>query len=406
MFTDYSSQFTFPIDLSHGSGFQRGYFQALLQAKALQNKKTVYTRGIEGFTVGTVEDIWTALHEVIPTLHPLTRNYDTIKKSYTNQISDAGDDWECDNGESYRIWDDGYLVLDTYEDGSVMVTIGTLDDEIAQTVIKTVDPLLAADTGHAKISVIVNGSHGPMLMNVGEGGNPFIPENYPPDAVAVFNHVVHDLAAEHPCGRLTILTGLPGCGKTYFVEGLIEKQQHCRYIILPPSVIMNVAAPDLLKVLLPPDGGIPKGPGRLKNGTSERRRIPTVLIIEDADEVLASRGLDNLAAISSILNLADGILGRALDVRVIATSNIKIKEVDKALLRDGRLCRSHDFTELSAEQSQAIYEREVKRLGGVVTGTLEDVTVPSKQVGFFIAPTTKARTLAEIYRTAKEAANH
>ena len=170
--------------------------------------------------------------------------------------------------------------------------------------------------------------------------------------------------------------------------------------------IPDILSPDLLKVLLPPDGGIPKGPGRLKNGTSERRRIPTVLIIEDADEVLASRGLDNLAAISSILNLADGILGRALDVRVIATSNIKIKEVDKALLRDGRLCRSHDFTELSAEQSQAIYEREVKRLGGVVTGTLEDVTVPSKQVGFFIAPTTKARTLAEIYRTAKEAANH
>jgi SpoVK/Ycf46/Vps4 family AAA+-type ATPase len=89
-----------------------------------------------------------------------------------------------------------------------------------------------------------------------------------------------------------------------------------------------------------------------------RRTI--ALVIEDADSCLSSRDTDNISAISSILNLSDGIIGNCLDLRIIATTNQESQDIDSALLRTGRLSSHIEVNLLDSEQAREIYGK----LGG------------------------------------------
>ncbi len=50
---------------------------------------------------------------------------------------------------------------------------------------------------------------------------------------------------------------------------------------------------------------------------------PIILIIEDGDACLAPRKSDNISAITSLLNLSDGILGSIIDIKMIITPRIE-----------------------------------------------------------------------------------
>jgi len=92
------------------------------------------------------------------------------------------------------------------------------------------------------------------------------------------------------------------------------------------------------------------------------------LIIEDADKVLVNRQAGDMAAISSLLNLGDGILGSVLDVRIIATTNAEKLEMDAATRRKGRLCQYIDVGSVEPDRAESILRR--------LTGTSKRPTNP------------------------------
>lgn len=62
-----------------------------------------------------------------------------------------------------------------------------------------------------------------------------------------------------------------------------------------------------------------------------------VMVIEDAEELITSREEVRNSNLSMLLNLTDGLLGKSLGIQIIATFNTDVKNIDKALLRKGRL---------------------------------------------------------------------
>src|SRR5690606_35881131 len=100
------------------------------------------------------------------------------------------------------------------------------------------------------------------------------------------------------------------------------------------------------------DRALAEGPPEIK------KKNKIVLILEDADDVLAPREQTNMAGIHSILNLTDGILGKILNVRIIATTNALAKSLDRAIIRPGRLCVHSEVGPLSQDHAQRIFERE------------------------------------------------
>ena len=82
----------------------------------------------------------------------------------------------------------------------------------------------------------------------------------------------------------------------------------------------------------------------------------TVIIIEDAEQLVVSRDKENNSSISMLLNLTDGLLGDSLGIQIIATFNTHIGNIDKALLRKGRLNSLYEFKPLSIEKSKQVLE--------------------------------------------------
>lgn len=232
------------------------------------------------------------------------------------------------------------------------------------------------------VKTIMRGSCGLEISTIGVAGRLLERGNYSDEVVTAFDHVVTDIDLEDPCGKLIILDGPPGTGKTFLVRGLIEAGK-AEFVFIPSNLVASLSGPEIITCL---------ADERARNLVdSNTRQRPFVLIVEDADECLQERANDNLGSISSLLNMTDGIVGAALDIRVVATTNMDIKKMkqDKALLRDGRLCRRIFVGELSTKQALLVG----KRLG-VDVDEWQDTNLRSFPV-----------TLAEIYRIAYDVRN-
>ena len=107
--------------------------------------------------------------------------------------------------------------------------------------------------------------------------------------------------------------------------------------------------------------------------------MDAVIVIEDAEELIMSRDTNRVSGISTLLNLSDGLLSESLGIQIIATFNTNISNIDKALLRKGRLTTLYEFKELSIAKSASL----------IAT------------LGFADYNVTRPMTLAEIYNIEK-----
>jgi hypothetical protein len=69
---------------------------------------------------------------------------------------------------------------------------------------------------------------------------------------------------------------------------------------------------------------------------------------------LMQRSGDNRAALSNMLNVADGLLGEFLNLHLICTVNCEIEKLDPAIIRSGRLLDSWEFRRLTAAEARKL----------------------------------------------------
>jgi hypothetical protein len=135
---------------------------------------------------------------------------------------------------------------------------------------------------------------------------------------------------------LYLFYGEPGTGKSSYIKYLISGVLTRKVLYVPINLIDSLTSPDFLPLLI-----------ANKN---------LILVIEDAEKALISReeNTGNSSVVSSILNLTDSFIGNTLNVTIMATFNTKKENIDKALLRKGRLKLSHEFCKLSKAESQKL----------------------------------------------------
>lgn len=232
------------------------------------------------------------------------------------------------------------------------------------------------------LCVLARGMDGYGLSRCGVERSPFIGANYDTRVIEAIQAASRELVAKEPSGRLLLLEGPPGTGKTRAVRSMIAGlSNRARVVIVPPHLISGLAGPDLIGTLL---------------GCT----MPTVLVIEDADYALLDREHRSDAdkqgatgALSAMLNLTDGILGAQIDLRVIVTTNARIDQLDAAVLRPGRLLDRIAFGALDAEQARAAALHELR--GEIKRGKVDPAILRAQ----IVAP----MTLAEVYALANAA---
>lgn len=135
---------------------------------------------------------------------------------------------------------------------------------------------------------------------------------------------------------LMLFYGLPGGGKSSYIRYIISQICNDKTIIYVPAFMMEqLANPEFMTFL--------------------QNFKESILILEDAELVLQSRNEDfGAQGVSNLLNLTNGLLNDATKIQVIATFNMDKKNIDKALLRPGRLVGEYKFDKLSIDESKLL----------------------------------------------------
>jgi hypothetical protein len=214
----------------------------------------------------------------------------------------------------------------------------------------------------------VNKSHVYMVIQDGQGLdlNSFdinIPEldielNYGKEWAEKHDYLLKALSRENKKG-IALLHGLPGTGKSMYIRYLISLLAENRTMIyLPNQLINSLTDPSFLPLM----ANYPN----------------SVLIIEDAEEVIRSRKSGG-TSVDKILNLSDGILSDFLGTQIICTFNSDVDLIDEALLRKGRLILKHEFKKLSIEDAQKLadkLEKGIKVTGEMTVSEIYNVEEP------------------------------
>jgi hypothetical protein len=110
---------------------------------------------------------------------------------------------------------------------------------------------------------------------------------------------------------------------------------------------------------------------------ANQRRIHSeqkfVVVLEDSDAALMTRGSDNREQVSAILNLSDGMLADFLRLQIICTINCSAADIDPALLRPGRLLCHRVFGRLDYAQAVRLAESLGRKLPSVRDYSLAEI---------------------------------
>jgi hypothetical protein len=159
-------------------------------------------------------------------------------------------------------------------------------------------------------------------------------------------------------GRIVLLHGQPGTGKSYFLRSLISEdtERHPVFVQNAASFLQNF--------------------GNLVN-TSAKKQI---FIFEDAGALLDSQRRLQVDLFANLLNITDGLLA-ANDDMYVFTFNCSIGEIDPAFRRPGRMFADIYFSNLTEEEAIAFLKDKLpkdKNQDDVINRILQEIVVAGR----------------------------
>lgn len=236
----------------------------------------------------------------------------------------------------YFIEDDLLVNFDT-NNSTVRFLFNKTNPKIVEKVIEKIKRFRKRKSAASpEMSLLMNGNSGIELRTV-KIAKPklHLDDNYNDDFNEIHQTIRSRLAKNNDKG-LVLLHGKPGTGKTSYIRYLIASVKK-NVIFLPPNMANAITNPDLISILI-------------KNPNS-------VLVIEDAENIIMNRERNGQSPVSALLNISDGLLADCLNIQLICSFNTDISKVDNALLRKGRLIAKYEFKELVVAKANALSQK-------------------------------------------------
>lgn len=218
------------------------------------------------------------------------------------------------------------------------------------------DRLTPKVKGNSRISLITKDSQGgltttefklptkPLDLSLNYG------DKFPP----VFDSIIKRLNTDQDKG-IVLFHGDPGCGKTHLIRYITSMIKSKEVIFIPPYLVESISSPDFIPFLT--------------------EHPNSIFLVEDGERVLANRdsGEGSSQGVSSLLNMGDGLLSDCLSAQFICTFNTKLSNIDKALLRKGRLIAEYKFEALPVDDANRLLKHLGKEAVAKAPMTLADI---------------------------------
>ena len=149
------------------------------------------------------------------------------------------------------------------------------------------------------------------------------------------NELMHRFETQNQ--GLFLFHGEPGTGKTYYIRHLLKNMQQIKKVVIymPPNMVDYLVDPTFMSFI------------STQVNLFSAKGFHCILLVEDAEPLLVARDADTrIQGITNLLNMTDGILNDMLKLQIICTFNVNLKQLDKALLRPGRLSARKEFKAL------------------------------------------------------------
>ena len=155
---------------------------------------------------------------------------------------------------------------------------------------------------------------------------------------------------------IIILHGEKGTGKTTYIKNLISTNSDKRFVAIPPDLVKLLGTPSFTTFI-----------SSLNNH---------IIILEDCENVIRDRMTTGAnSAVSTLLNMSDGLLADDLSIKFICTFNADIRDIDPALMRKGRLISKYEFKPLTVEKTnnllKYVYLKKAEAKGEVDENNVE-----------------------------------
>lgn len=184
-----------------------------------------------------------------------------------------------------------------------------------------------------EINIITRGAHGMILKRMAIKPTKLELDLFYNDDFKEVNEVIKKRLAQESDKGIVLLHGLPGTGKTTYLRHLVGEMKK-KVLFVSPSVAGNLMNPDFIDLLM-------------DNPNS-------ILVIEDAENIMMDRKFNSDSSVSNLLNLSDGLLSDCLNVQIICTFNSDLNLIDSALMRKGRLIARYEFGKLTVGKAQKL----------------------------------------------------